>query len=224
MKGVVFPGERQRELQNIPCARSAHNIKLFTYYLIHPSPDTAIPVYLCPLFYYHLTCVTASKGTQHFCDTHRLQGPKTTHEHLALHSKRSHCTTMLAVTQGFLHTWQLSWFYSIFSAAAQSFLGAKQLTRPVTEAEATWPRAAPNVTEGILARLSLRGLGNHLLAENNSRICCSSAKSLLSALLGPNFFSYCRILPHNTDAHKEQGFGYSWTESSRSGVFRVLSN
>lgn len=78
VKGVVFPGERQRELQNIPCARSAHTVKLFPYRLIHPSPHTANPFYFCPLFYCPVTCVTARKGTQHFCNTHRLRGPKNT--------------------------------------------------------------------------------------------------------------------------------------------------
>lgn len=60
VKGVGFPGERQRELQDIPCASSAHTIKLFPYYLIHSSPHTAIPFYFCPIFYYLLTYRTAS--------------------------------------------------------------------------------------------------------------------------------------------------------------------
>lgn len=111
----------------------------------------------------------------------------------------------------------------------ESFLGAKQLTKPVTEAEATWPRAAPNVTKGILPRLSLRGLGNHLLVENNSHICCSSASrsyllSQSSFLLGPDFFSYYGILTHNADAHKEQGVGYRWRVSTGSGVFGEVDN
>lgn len=61
----------------------------------------------------------------------------------------------------------LQWLFSSSTETPQS--------KAVTEAGATWPRAVPNVTKGILPRLSLRGLGNHLLAQNNSHICCSSA-------------------------------------------------
>jgi len=168
VKGVVFPAERQSELQNIPSARSAHTIKLFPYHFTRPSPHTANPFCVCLLFYYPLTCVTARKGTQHFHNTHRLQGPKNTEDCLAALSKKSRCTTMLAVTQGSSRTPGHS------AAFTGLLLGAKQLTKAVTEAEATWPRAAPNVTKGILPRLSLRGLGKHLLAENNIHICCCS--------------------------------------------------
>lgn len=121
VNGAFFPGERQRELQNIPCARSAHTIKHLPYYhLSRPSPHTANPFYFCPLFYCPLTCVAARKGTQHFCSTHRLRGPKNTQDHSAVLSRRSLCTMTVAVTQSsFPHTWQLGGFYRGFSTAVQ---------------------------------------------------------------------------------------------------------
>lgn len=88
VKGVGFPGERQRELQDIPCASSTHTIKLFPYYLIHSSPHTAIPFYFCPVFYYLLTYRTAS------C----------TQQKVSLYHDAG-CYPGL-----FLHTWQLGCF------------------------------------------------------------------------------------------------------------------
>lgn len=112
----------------------------------------------------------------------------------------------------------LQWLFSSSTEIPQS--------KAATEAGATWPRAVPNVTKGILPRLSLRGLGNHLLAQNNSHICCSSAScsyllSQSSFLLWPDNFSYYRILPCNADTCEELGVGYRWRVSTRPGVSRA---
>lgn len=189
--------------KDIPCASSAHTMKLFScYHLVRCSPRTAIPFYFCPVFYYPLTHVTARNGTQHSCNTTNSKDLKP-HRTTQLYSAKS-----LAVPQCWLLPRSLPACLGGFSAASQSFFRAKQLMKPVTEAEATWPWVVPNGTKGILPRLSLRGLGNHLLAENNSHICCSSTScfylfSQSSFLLGPDFSSYYRILTRNTDAHKE---------------------
>lgn len=153
-------------------------------HLIRSSPHTAIPSYFCPISYNPLIYVTARKGTRHFCNTHRLQGPKNHTGPLGRLLPRALAAHLAARLF-------LRW---LFSSSTESFLGTKQPMKPVTEAEATWPRAAPNVTKGILPRPPLRGLGSHLLVENNSHICHSGAsRSYLlwqsSFLLRPDFFS-----------------------------------
>lgn len=122
--------------------------------------------------------ITARKSTQHLCTTHSKA------------SKNLEANNLLDVLRGLSNKAschlalpahpQLGCFCGGFSQQHREFLREKQLMELVTEAEATWPRAMPNVTKEILLRLSLRGLRNHPLAEN-SCICCSS-KSLLCTL------------------------------------------
>lgn len=143
-KGVVFPGERQRELQDISCASSAHTIKLFPCSLIHPTTHAAILFYFCPIFYYAFTHVTARKGTQHFCNTHRLWGPKNTQDCLAVLSKRSSCTMMLAVTQGSSHT---PGSLAVFTVAFQQQHGEFPRSKAAHEASArSWGHLAQSCT------------------------------------------------------------------------------
>lgn len=172
--------------------------------------------YFGQIFYHSLTYTAARKSISvTSTDSEALKPPRT-----AL-GQRSQRTLVLAVPRALPHPWQWGWFAAAF----------QQQHRDSSEqsSDRSWGHLAqscPNVTKGILPRLSLRGLGNHLLAQNNSHICCSSAScsyllSQSSFLLRPDNFSCHRILPCNADTCEELEVGYRWRVSIRSGAFRA---
>lgn len=184
----------------------------------HPIPFlphlTVIPFYFGQIFHHPLTSLSARKSISVTpTDSEALQLPELLS---CTQPKVSQCPGA-ECPQG-----------SVPHLAARLFLHSTETpqSKAATEAGATWPRAVPHVTKGILPRLSLRGLENHLLAQNNSHICCSSAScsyllSQSSFLLCPDNFSCYRFLPCNADTCEELWVGYRWRVSTRSGAFRA---
>lgn len=92
VKGVAFPGERQREPEDVPCASSPHTIKLFPYYPC--SSLTSQSFYLGQKFYHPLPYMTARKSISVTpTDSEALKPSK---DCLAALSQRSHSALVLA--------------------------------------------------------------------------------------------------------------------------------
>lgn len=166
-----------------------------------------IPFYFGQIFYHPFIYIWLLERALLACcgNTHTLRGPKA----------RQGCSGALGQRSQSAWCWLSPGLCPhlaprLFVQLCSSSTEIPQSTA-ATEAGATWPRAVPNVTKGILPRLSLRWLGNHLLAQNNSHVCCSSAScsyllSQSSFLLCPDNSSYCRILPGNADTCEDTGW------------------
>lgn len=173
-------------------------MKLFPYYPTPPSPHSHPFLFwpnILPPSYTH-DC-----QKEHFCDTH---GPKAPQECLGALGQRCHSSLVLAVP-GLCPT-----------PGSKAVCAAAQTEEiPPSKAEQKLGPPGPELcllSQRILPRLSLRGSGNPLLAQNNSHICCCCCCSAsCSYLLSQS--SFCSALttpPITASCHGMQALEKSW--------------